>query len=104
MDREQPPAPIVPRRTYLIVFGLLLAFTALTIGLAFVPMGLWNTPVALAIAATKALLILTFFMHLRHSTSTSRLVVMVGLVWLGIMLTGIMDDLFTRGWLPVPGK
>jgi cytochrome c oxidase subunit 4 len=95
---------IVPRRTYVIVFVTLLLLTATTIVLAFVPLGRWNTPVALGIAATKALLIATFFMHLRYGPSTPRLVVLAGLLWLGIMFAGTLDDVVTRGWLPIPGK
>jgi cytochrome c oxidase subunit IV len=95
---------IIAVRTYVIVGVVLLGLTALTIGLAFVPLGVWNPPIALGIAAIKALLVVWFFMHLRVSHPMTRLAALAGLFWLAILLAGTMDDVVTRGWLPVPGK
>ena len=91
-------------RTYLLATAALLALTVLTIGVAFLPPGSWHAPVALGIAAVKALLIATIFMHLRYSTASTRLAAVAGLFWLAILLAGTLDDVMTRGWLPVPGK
>src|SRR5215212_432875 len=91
-------------RAYVVTAAALLALTALTMGLAFVPLGPWQTPIALGIAATKALLIAAVFMHLRSGTATTRLTAIAGLFWLAILLAGTLDDVVTRGWLPVPGK
>jgi cytochrome c oxidase subunit 4 len=91
-------------RTYLLVALVLLLLTGLTIGLAFLPLGAWHTPVALGIAATKALLVAWFFMHLRASRRITRLTALAGLFWLSILLAGTLDDVVTRGWLPIPGK
>jgi hypothetical protein len=33
-----------------------------------------------------------------------RLVAMIALLWLAILIVGTMDDVLTRGWIPVPGK
>jgi cytochrome c oxidase subunit 4 len=41
----------------------LLALTAATTAVAYVDLGRMNTPVALAIAVFKALLVIAFFMH-----------------------------------------
>ena len=41
--------------------------TALTLWAAYQHLGIWNTPVALAIATTKAALVALIFMHLRYS-------------------------------------
>jgi cytochrome c oxidase subunit 4 len=98
------PSHIVSVRTYLAVAAVLLVLAGTTVGLSFVPLGAWNVPIALAIAATKALLVAVFFMHLRTSTSTSRLVAVAALLWLSILLAGTLDDVVTRGWLPIPGK
>jgi caa(3)-type oxidase subunit IV len=95
---------IIPVRAYVIVWVALLGLTALTIGLAFVPLGVWNAPIALGIAATKVLLVVWFFMHLRTSASATRLAALAALLWLSILLFGTLDDVMTRGWLPVPGK
>ena len=42
-----------------------MALTAATVWAAFQHLGVWNTPVALTIAVTKALLVALIFMHLR---------------------------------------
>ena len=41
---------VVQKKTYFLIFGSLLALTALTTGMAYVDMGQWNTIVALIIA------------------------------------------------------
>lgn len=91
-------------RTYILTALALLGMTALTIGVSFLPLGPWHTVVSLGIAGTKALLIAAVFMHLRYGGATPRLAVLAGLLWLGILLAGTLDDVVTRGWLPVPGK
>ena len=40
---------------------------ALTTGVAFIDLGPFNTVVALAIAFSKMMLVIFFFMHVRHS-------------------------------------
>jgi hypothetical protein len=50
------------------------------------------------------LLIGLYFMHLRFSPSMTRLAALAGLFWLTILLTGTLDDVVTRGWLPIPGR
>jgi len=95
---------IVSARAYVLTALALLALTALTIGVAFLPLGPWHSLVALGIAATKALIIALVFMHLRSSPPTVRLTAAAGLFWLAIMLAGTLDDVVTRGWLPIPGK
>jgi cytochrome c oxidase subunit IV len=95
---------IVPRRTYVLVCVALLVLTAATLALARVELGPFHTPVALAIAGAKAVLVGLFFMHLRYSPPLTRLTAVAALVWLGILIAGTMDDVLTRGWLPVPGK
>ena len=50
------------------------------------------------------LLVALFFMHLRHSTMLTKLVVLGGLLWLGILLVLTLTDFVTRGILGVPGK
>jgi caa(3)-type oxidase subunit IV len=57
---------IVPTKTYLAVFGALMALLAITVGVAYVDLGKFNLAAAMAIAVAKAALIVTFFMHLRY--------------------------------------
>ena len=95
---------IVPVRTYVLVCVALVALTVATIVLAQIDLRGWNTVLELAIAAGQAVLSALFFMHLRWGRPMARLVAVVGLLWLGILIVGTMDDALTRGWLPVPGK
>ena len=91
-------------KTYALVFGGLIGLTILTTAVAFVDLGPFSVVVALGIAVCKMLLVALFFMHLRHSTMLTRLVVMGGLLWLGILLVLSFADFATRGWLGVPGR
>ena len=91
--------PIKPP-TYFLIFAALLVLTTATWGVAYLPLGEWHTVLALAIAITKALLVLLFFMHLLHSTRLTWVVAAAGVFWLGIMLALTFSDYLTRHWLP----
>ena len=90
--------------TYVGILVALLFLTGLTTAVAYVDLGAFSTVVALAIAVTKMLLVALFFMHIRHSSKLTRLVVVGGLLWLAILLLLTMTDFATRGILGVPGK
>jgi cytochrome c oxidase subunit 4 len=90
--------------TYVKVLLALLVATGVTTAVARVDLGGFSVVVALAIACGKMLLVALFFMHIRHSTKLTRLVVLGGLLWLGILLLLTMTDFATRGILGVPGK
>jgi cytochrome c oxidase subunit 4 len=91
-------------KTYVFVLLSLLAATIATTAVAYVDLGPFSVVVALVIACTKMLLVALFFMHIRHSTKLTRLVVMGGLMWLMILLLLTLTDYATRGILGVPGK
>ena len=90
--------------TYLFVLLALLAATIVTTAVAYVNLGPFSVVVARVIACTKMLLVALFFMHIRHSTRLTKLVVAGGLLWLLILLGLTMADFLTRGILGVPGK
>jgi len=89
---------IVPKSTYYLIFAALMIGTAITVGVAFVDLGALNTVVALAIACTKATLVVLFFMHVKYSTRLTWAVVAGSVFWLGIMLALTLSDYLTRGW------
>jgi cytochrome c oxidase subunit IV len=95
---------ILSRRTYVLVDVALVLLALMTIGLAQVDLRGWNSIVALVIAAAKAAVIALFFMELKFASGLHRLVGVAAILWLGILMVGTLDDLLTRGWLPVPGK
>jgi len=86
------------------VFLALLILTAATTVVATIDLGQLNVVMALFIAVLKMLLVALFFMHLRHSTILTKVVVGGGMLWLAILLMLSLADFSTRGWLPVPGK
>ncbi len=90
---------IVPRKIYLVVCVTLLALTYATYRLALLNLGMWNVVAALTIASVKALLVTLFFMHIRYSPRRTRLVILAGLFWLGLLLILTMSDYVARGWL-----
>jgi cytochrome c oxidase subunit IV len=89
-------AHIAPLKLYFFVFFSLLILTLLTWQIAYIDLGRWNTVVALVIAVCKASLVGAFFMHLRWSASTIRLVIFAAVFWLAIMLTLTIGDFFSR--------
>jgi cytochrome c oxidase subunit IV len=95
-------AHIVPVRTYVGVLLALLVLTALTTAVAFYDLGRWNTVAALAIAVTKMLLVILFFMHLKYSSGLTRLVLLAGFFWFAILVALTLSDELTRTWTPSP--
>ena len=93
---------IVPVKVYAGAFAGLIALAALTTGLAYVHMEIWNTVAALTIAVAKMLLVILFFMHLRYDRGMTRIVIIAGLLWLTILIVLTASDVFTRSWSPIP--
>ena len=94
--------PIVPQKTYLIVFLCLIGLTILTTGVAFVDLGPFNTVAALVIAFSKMLLVILFFMGVRHSSGLVRIILVAGFFWLALLIAFTMSDYRTRSWPPAP--
>jgi cytochrome c oxidase subunit 4 len=98
------PGHIAHKKLYILVFAALIVFTGLTTSVAFINLGQWNTVVALAIAVSKASLVVLFFMHLRWSTGLMRMVLLSAFVWFAILVALTLSDEFTRQWTPVPSS
>jgi cytochrome c oxidase subunit IV len=92
--------PIIPIRTYSFVFVALLILAALTTGVSYIDLGVFNTVIAMLIATSKMLLVALFFMHLRYKPGLSRATTIVGLFWLGLLVGLSLVDTFTRHWTP----
>lgn len=91
-------------KTYVLVFFGLIFLTVATTAVAFIDLGPFSIVAALGIACCKMLLVALFFMHVRHSSMLTRLVVLGGLLWLGLLLLLTLGDMMTRGWVGVPGR
>jgi cytochrome c oxidase subunit 4 len=90
---------VVPIRIYLLVFGALMVFTAVTVAVAFVDLGVLNNVVMLGIAVIKATLVVLFFMHVKYSTRLIPVVAAGGALFLIILFGITMSDYLSRGWL-----
>ena len=94
---------VMPIRTYLIVFSVLIALTGLTVWAAYMDFGAWDVTVALGIASFKAILVVLYFMHVKENEPLIGLFIVGGVFWLAVMLVFTVADYVTREWLPVEG-
>jgi cytochrome c oxidase subunit 4 len=89
---------IVPTRTYYLIFATLLVLTYITVQVSVFDLGPLNTVAALGIAVVKTILVALFFMHVKYSTRLTKLAVLAGIYWLGILLALTLSDYLTRSW------
>jgi cytochrome c oxidase subunit 4 len=90
---------VVPVTTYIFVFLALMVGTGVTVAASYVDLGLWNTPVAMLIAVTKASLVMMFFMHLKYSPKLFWVWVGAAVFFLVLLLTGTGSDYLARAFL-----
>jgi cytochrome c oxidase subunit 4 len=89
---------IVSPGVYLVILLALLVGTALTVWASYVDLGFWNPIIALAIATTKAGLVVLFFMHVKYSTKLTKLTVIAGLFTFLILISLTLTDYISRAW------
>ena len=94
---------VSPKSTYYMIFGALMVGTAITVAAAFVDLGILNFPVALAIAVTKATLVILFFMHVKYSSRLTKLFVGMAFFFLAILFGLTLTDYLSRGVRTYPG-
>ena len=93
---------IAPVKSYETVFGTLMVLTSITVVAAFTNLGSFNFPVALAIAITKATLVILFFMHVKYSSKLTKFVVASCLFFLACLFGLTFTDYLSRGWFASP--
>jgi cytochrome c oxidase subunit 4 len=103
-DTAEHVEHIVPVRVYVLVFLTLIVMTWVTAFVSTIDLGRLNVFVALSIAIFKASLVILFFMHVKYGTRLTKMIVLAGLYWLILLLFIAMVDLWTRGWMGVPGR
>ena len=99
---------IVSPFTYLIILLALLVGTALTVLASFYDLGewhiapgltlFWNPVVALAIASSKMILVVLFFMHVKYSPKLTKLTVASGLFMFLVLIGMTLTDYYSRAW------
>jgi cytochrome c oxidase subunit 4 len=85
-----------------LVWLALICLTGMTTGVSYVELGWMNIVIALLIAVFKASLVAWIFMGVRYTTSLTKLFVVAGLVWLGIMILITSSDYTSRSWTYQP--
>jgi cytochrome c oxidase subunit 4 len=81
-----------------------MVFTAITVGIAFINLGVLNDVMALSIAVTKATLVVLYFMHVRYSSKLTLVFVLTSVLFLLILFAFIMSDFLTRGFVTQPSS
>jgi cytochrome c oxidase subunit 4 len=89
---------IVSPKVYLAILLALLVGTATTVGASYFDLGVWNPVIALAIACTKATLVVLFFMHVKYSTKLTKLTVGAGLFTFVTLISMTLADYISRAW------
>lgn len=99
-----------PVGMYLRTFAALLGLMVLTVVMAFVHVGpegnsVLNNLIAMAIAVTKAVLVVLFFMHVKFSTQLTKFWAVLGFLWFLLMFIMFADyttrpQEYIRGWEP----
>ena len=87
---------VSPVSLYLTIFGALMVLTLITVGAAYVDLGMFNFAVAIAIAGFKATLVVWFFMHVKYQSHLTKLTVATGLFFLAILLGMSLIDYVSR--------
>jgi cytochrome c oxidase subunit 4 len=86
-------------KLYVGIWLALMAGTILTVLAAEVDMGPFNPVVALAIATTKAVLVVLFFMHVKYTHEKLTKLVIVTAIFFFLILLGLtMADYTSRLW------
>lgn len=107
-DHDDPPNITNPEHSehhivtpfqYVLVFASLLAGTAITVGVAKLDLpDPWNAIMALAIACTKAAIVILFFMHVKFQSRLIKFTVGAGFLTFLILIGMTLSDYVSRAW------
>lgn len=89
-----------PPRALLLSWLALLGLLALTLFIAYQPLGVFNFPIALAIASIKVLIVAAIFMELREVRGLVVAFAGAGVLWLFVLLWLAGIDFVTRAQFP----
>ena len=86
----------VPYKVYFIVWGALLVLTAVTVGVSYVDMKNVTVLTAMLIAATKSMLVLLYFMHIRFEKPMFSVMILAAMMTYGIFVALTFVDYVYR--------
>ncbi|HAY36302.1 MAG: oxidase [Bacteroidetes Order II. Incertae sedis bacterium] len=87
-------------KTLSIVIGALVILTGLTVFTSRFDLGVFTVPLALAIATTKAALVVTIFMALRWDNKINAAIFGIGILFVIVFISFVLFDTAFRGDLP----
>lgn len=93
---------VVSPKTYVLIFGALLALTAITTEVATIDLGTVQRDRCATHCGHQALLVALFFMHLMHTRHRTMVLAGAGILWLIILIVLTLSDFLTRGWISMP--
>jgi cytochrome c oxidase subunit 4 len=95
----------VPLKTVLGTGVAVLVLWAVSFAVSYVPMGAASLPIALAIAALKAILVALFFMELVRETLSVKVTMLSAVLMTATLIAFMVADVATRDTPPllVPG-
>ena len=97
-EQDEHAHHIVGPGVYVVILFALLVGTGLTVWASFLELGPWNPIIALAIATTKAMLVVLFFMHVKYSTKLTKLTVSAGIFMFLVLISMTLSDYISRAW------
>ena len=86
----------VPYKVYFIVWGALLVLTAVTVGISYVDMKNVTVLTAMIVAATKSMLVLLYFMHIRFEKPMYSVMILAAMLTYGIFVALTFVDYLYR--------
>lgn len=95
---------VIPVKVYAAVFLALMVLTTVTVYVAFLDLGIFNNIVALAIAVTKATLVVLYFMHMRYNTSLNKVALVATIFFFALLIGMVFSDVLTRDLLEASGR
>jgi len=97
-EMEAASHHVVSPMIYVVILIALLVGTALTVGASYINLGIFNPIIALAIACTKAILVVLFFMHVKYSSKLTKLTVFCGIFTFLTLIGMTLADYISRAW------
>ncbi len=83
-------------KAYYLVYLLLMVGLAATVWVAYIDLGWLSTPIAMAIATTKAFFVVMIFMHVKDATPMIWVTIVMGLVGLSLGFIFLFCDYAAR--------
>lgn len=98
VNPEHAEHHIVTPLQYCYVYGGLIIGTIITVLAADINLGVFNPIVALAIACTKAVIVILFFMHVKYQSNLIKVTVGAGFFTFIVLVTMSLVDYMSRAW------